>query len=53
MVVPRGIASVVALNALEVEVVDVPNAWGEVRLELVDQIGEYVTVFPPMLVPSV
>jgi hypothetical protein len=39
MVLPRGIASVTTLNALEVEVVDVPNAVGELRLELVDHTG--------------
>jgi hypothetical protein len=53
MVLPRGIASVVVLKAFEVEVVDVPNALGELRLVLVDHTGVYVTVADPMLEPSV
>lgn len=53
IVLPRGIASVVMLKALEVAVVEVPNAVGDARLELVDHTGVYVTDAEPMPDPSV
>jgi len=53
IVLPRGIASVVMLNAFEVDAVAVPNAVGDARLELVDQTGVYVTEAAPKPEPSV